>query len=657
MKLSHCPPTERSESVPGSGGHSTSTDGPSEEATDLLHLTYPMSTHSLFMKPTFTTTLRLQLLGTALLFLPLFGLQAAEVTLVAPGFNTFPTGATGWRYRLGISEASTPAGAWRTNNFVEDGTWNNGAIPIGYTTAANDPLGYEARIVTTLPTSTVGNYTAVYMRKTFVVTNRLAYSSLNLGVVVDDGVVAWINGREVMRFQCCTGGGDPNLPTFDSVSPTANESTPSTNSIINDLTGPLVDGTNVLTIMLYNANLTSSDLVLDTALTGIIDDLPPTVISQSPASNATVRVLNTIQVNFSEDVTGVEASDLLIGGQPATNLLAASPSIYTFEFAPPATGKVVVAFAPGHGITDIIGNPFAGVSWTNTLDPNAVLAPFYISEFLASNNGNGTNALRDEDGAASDWVEIRNPGGTVTSIAGWYLTDDLNNLTKWRFPAGATIPGSSYMVVFASNKNRTNNLAKLHTNFQLDSAGEFLALVDPGTNIASQFFPVFPVQTQNISYGRDKANPSIVGYFPVPTPGFDNLPGTDAGLAVQFSRTGSTFAGSFSLALTTSDTNSIIRYTTVSTAQDVNTATNFPTPTSTLYTGPITVNNTVQIRARAFPPSPTSFPGPIRTECFIQVNPAITNYVSSLPIIVLHTINAASLSGGFPSADNSIIAA
>ena len=143
MKLSHCPPTERSESVPGSGGHSTITDGPSEEATDLLHLTYPMSTHSLFMKPTFTTTLRLQLLGTALLFLPLFGLQAAEVTLVAPGFNTFPTGATGWRYRLGISEASTPAGAWRTNNFVEDGTWNNGAIPIGYTTAANDWIMYK----------------------------------------------------------------------------------------------------------------------------------------------------------------------------------------------------------------------------------------------------------------------------------------------------------------------------------------------------------------------------------------------------------------------------------------------------------------------------------------------------------------------------------
>jgi hypothetical protein len=136
---------------------------------------------------------------TCWLLLSLLGLQAAEITFVAPGFNTFPTGATGWRYRLGTSEASTPSSAWRTNNFVEDGTWSNGAIPIGYASTANDPLGYESKIVTTLPTSTVGNYTAVYLRKTFVVTNRLSISAIQLGLVVDDGAVAWVNGREVMR--------------------------------------------------------------------------------------------------------------------------------------------------------------------------------------------------------------------------------------------------------------------------------------------------------------------------------------------------------------------------------------------------------------------------------------------------------------------------
>src|SRR6185436_14232057 len=75
----------------------------------------------------------------------------------------------------------------------------------------------------------------------------------------------------------------------------------------------------------------------------------------------------------------------------------------------------------------------------------------------------------------------------------------------------------------------------------------------------------------------------------------------------------------------------------------------------TLYTGPITVNNTVQVRARAFPATPVSFPGPPRTECFIQVNTAITNFVSTLPIVVIHTLAPATLSGGFPALDNSVI--
>ena len=591
------------------------------------------------------------------LVLSLLGLPAAEITFVAPGFNDFPTGATGWRYRLGTSEASTPSSAWRTNGFVEDGTWNSGAIPIGYTTGANDPLGYEAKIATALPTSTVGNYTAVYLRKTFVVTNRLSISSLKLGLVVDDGAVVWVNGREVTRFQCCTGGFDPNVPSNDSAATTANESTANTNSVVNDITGPLVDGTNVLAIMLFNANLGSSDLVLDSTLIGIIDDIAPTVTSQAPQAGATIRNLNTIQVNFSEDVMGADAADLLINGQPATNLLAATPAIYTFEFAQPLTGLVSVAFAAMNGITDTASNAFAGASWSYTLDPNLPVASVYISEFLAQNNGSGTNALRDENGDASDWIEIRNSSSVPANLGGWYLTDNFSDLTQWQFPPGATVPGFGYMVVFASGKNRTNNLNKLHTSFSLNNGGEFLGLVDPSTNIVSQFHPVYPAQTQNISYGRDKANPDILGYFPVPTPGADNLPGTDPGLEVQFSRTGGTFAGSFNLVLSTANTNNVIRYTLVTTAQTTGNATNYPTPTSTLYTGPITVNNTLQVRARAFPPTPTSFPGSIRTECYIQVAAGITNYVSSLPIIVLHTINTAAISGGFPSLDNSIIVA
>src|ERR1043166_8479236 len=231
-----------------------------------------------------------------------------------------------------------------------------------------------------------------------------------------------------------------------------------------------------------------------------------------------------------------------------------------------------------------------------------------------------------------------------------------NNLTKWRIPNGTSISGHGYLIVFASGKNRTNIFGKLHTNFQLANSGEYLALVNPQTNVISEFYPFFPSQQTDVSYGRDRVNPNIVGQFVVPTPGADNSFGTDPGLEVHFSRSGGTFAGSLVLELSTDDTNNIIRYNLISSAQDVNSATNIPTVTSTLYTNgvPLTITNTVQVRARAFPANTNRFAGPPHTECYFLVNPGITNFVSPLPIVVIHTLSATAISGGYPAFDNSV---
>ncbi len=118
-----------------------------------------------------------------------------------------------------------------------------------------------------------------------------------------------------------------------------------------------------------------------------------------------------------------------------------------------------------------------------------------ISEFMAQN----ADGLEDEDGDEEDWIEIHNAGTTAVNLAGWYLTDATNNLTKWMFPA-VTIAPDGYLIVFASNKNR--NSGQLHTNFRLSDSGEYLALVQSnGVTIASQFAPSFPIQAPNISYG------------------------------------------------------------------------------------------------------------------------------------------------------------
>jgi hypothetical protein len=118
-----------------------------------------------------------------------------------------------------------------------------------------------------------------------------------------------------------------------------------------------------------------------------------------------------------------------------------------------------------------------------------------ITEFMALNN----NGLDDEDGDEEDWIEIHNAGTTTVNLAGWYLTDTTNDLKKWTFPS-VTIAPDGYLVVFASNKDR--NSGELHTNFRLNDTGEYLALVrSNGVTIASEFYPVYPIQAPNISYG------------------------------------------------------------------------------------------------------------------------------------------------------------
>ena len=104
----------------------------------------------------------------------------------------------------------------------------------------------------------------------------------------------------------------------------------------------------------------------------------------------------------------------------------------------------------------------------------------FISEFMPDN----AHILVDEDGQFPDWIEIQNPNATPFDLAGYFLTDNPSQLNKWAFPS-VTLPPHGILVVFASGKNRTSDTNRLHTNFQLDSDGGFLALVKPDRNNVS----------------------------------------------------------------------------------------------------------------------------------------------------------------------------
>ncbi len=124
----------------------------------------------------------------------------------------------------------------------------------------------------------------------------------------------------------------------------------------------------------------------------------------------------------------------------------------------------------------------------------------HITEFLANND----NALDDEDGDASDWVELFNSGPGNVDLDGYYLTDDPNVFDKWRFPA-ESLPEGGFLLVFASGKDRAVAGLELHTNFRIASGGEYLALVEPdGSTVVAEFGAAgdpLPEQYEDISYG------------------------------------------------------------------------------------------------------------------------------------------------------------
>lgn len=183
---------------------------------------------------------------------------------------------------------------------------------------------------------------------------------------------------------------------------------------------------------------------------------------------------------------------------------------------------------PGDGISRIpcwFGCWFLGVFiWLGA--PLAKAQMLVISEFMASNQ----SGLLDEDGDDEDWIEIYNPGASAVDLAGWHLTDDRNDLTKWTFPAVTLEPAQS-LLVFASDKNRKASGAELHANFKLSDSGEYLGIVRPdGVTVEQDYSPAYPIQVTNVSYGLKQevtdeslASVGAAATYLVPSDGDDDV--------------------------------------------------------------------------------------------------------------------------------------
>ncbi len=205
-------------------------------------------------------------------------------------------------------------------------------------------------------------------------------------------------------------------------------------------------------------------------------------------------------------------------------------------------------------------------------------ADILLNEEMSSNGG----VILDEDGAASDWIELYNNGTASFDLDGYYLTDSAGTKTKWRFPA-VTVDSHEFLLVWASSKNRTTPGAPLHTNFAISAGGEPIILTAPDGTTAVDSFPSIALAS-NQSYGRVTDGGLPVAILAAPTPNATNtipvLP-----LALTLSAPAGVHPSAFNLTITT-NRNATIRYTLDGSV---------PNGTSPVYTGPLQITDNADV--------------------------------------------------------------
>ncbi len=159
-------------------------------------------------------------------------------------------------------------------------------------------------------------------------------------------------------------------------------------------------------------------------------------------------------------------------------------------------------------------------------------AQVLINEIQSSNS----STFADDDGDYSDWIELYNARDETVNLSGFGLSDNLSKPYKWTFPDGVELQAKSYLVIFASGKDRKVTPNQLRNGI----IREFYENM-PGTSVTdlinSSKFPDQPDSKSIISdffdapinvaenYGQRMYawfRPTITGFYKFAVAGDDN---------------------------------------------------------------------------------------------------------------------------------------
>jgi len=449
-------------------------------------------------------------------------------------FGTAPTAlsvvsidaSTLWRYQA--SGAAVPTN-WNQLAFDDSG-WLQGAPLFADETG---PLPEPIR------TPLVGsNVVTFYFRASFLFPADTNGVILRVRPVVDDGVVIYLNGSEVLRRRMP--GGTIAASTF--ANPAVGDAV--YEGPFNIPASALVTGTNVLAAEVHQAAVSENDIVFGLVLEARVPSSPGAMRLNEIMADNHGSVLNSgYAPDFIElfNMSGVaQALDqfslsdnperpgkfifppgtvipaqgfLTVWCDDATN----APGLHT-GFALDNDGQTVALFAvtpAGYQLTDhvVFGlqTPDKSIgrianSWVlNDPTPNATntaaaLGPassLKINEWMASSS------------TGPDWFELLNPEPLPVALGGLFLSDSVNDRTNTRIAALSFI-GARGFRQFIADEDPAQNAR--HVDFRLGAGGDLILLSDAG--LATITSITFGSQAGDVSQGRLPDGSPTVTSFP-----------------------------------------------------------------------------------------------------------------------------------------------
>lgn len=261
----------------------------------------------------------------------------------------------------------------------------------------------------------------------------------------------------------------------------------------------------------------------------------------------------------------------------------------------------------------------------------SVFSQIVINEFSASNLSTTTDNYNKNE----DWIEVFNQGATPFDLSGYYLSDDINNPTKWQIPSGVSVPANGVRIIWASGRDEFigNNV---HANFKISQSKpnpEYIVFSDAGGNILESYnLHVYKTQ-MNHSYGRISNGSATWGVFTTPTPNASNTTNSYQKYAEMpvFSVSGGFYPSAVNVSITTPEPNSVIRYTI-----DGNT----PTATSATYSSSLNITNTTIVQARVYSNNPQILPS------IYEFHTYFINVSHTIPVVSIAGTNVSNLLGG-----------